>query len=249
MLLIIPYIELLDGITSSKICGEAGKEVFYKDLCSDPLKMVQLWRRENSKSLHLFDYDSFHKPNNTLNVNALLYITQNIDIPIQVYSKLEYYNSCKILLNNGIYRIFIDSLLLSNPTAVENLIKEYSASRICFALFSDNRNVINLGLTQTMSDDDYIKRIIKAGGKRIFYSDINSNKAEKVTDLEYISNLALNNKIKITLLDGVYSFIDLKLVSKYERMGIDSVILSTALYNNRFPCQKIWRLIEADLEK
>jgi phosphoribosylformimino-5-aminoimidazole carboxamide ribotide isomerase len=249
MLLIIPYIELIDGVVSNRICGESDKELYYEELCQDPLKMVELWRRENSKSLHLFDYDSFHSNDNTLNVNSLLYISQNIDIPIQVYSKLEFFNSCKILLDNGVYRIFIDELLFSNPAAVDSLIKEYSSSRICFALFSDNRNVVNSGLNKIISDKDYIEKIIKAGGRRIFYADINANHAEKCPDLGYIAGLAAEYIIKITLLDGVYSYNDLKSVSKYERNGIDSVILSTSLYKNRFPCQKIWRLIEADLEK
>jgi phosphoribosylformimino-5-aminoimidazole carboxamide ribotide isomerase len=249
MQLIIPYIELLDGITSSRICGESEKKDFYDGLCSDPFKMVQLWRRENSKSLHLFDFDSFHNQDNTLNINSLLYISQNIDIPIQVYSKLEYSNSCKILLDNGIYRIFIDELLFSDTNSVEKLIKEYSASRICFALFSDKRNLINPGMKKSISDKEYIEKIIRAGGKRIFYADINSNKSETCPDLDYLASIASDYKIKITLLDGVYSFKDLKLVSNYEKYGIDSVILSTSLYNNRFPCQKIWRLIEADLEK
>jgi phosphoribosylformimino-5-aminoimidazole carboxamide ribotide isomerase len=249
MLLIIPYIELLEGVTSCRIIGEAGKEGYYDQLCKDPLKMVQLWRRENSKSLHIFDYDSFHAGDNTLNIISLLYISQNIDIPIQVYSKIESFNLCKILLDNGIYRVFIDQLLFSNQDSVDNLIKEYSPSRICFALFSKNRYVVNTGLDIIISDKNYIEKIIKTGGRRIFYADMDANYSDKCPDLEYIAKLATDYKIKITLLDGIYSFEDLKSVSKYEKNGIDSVILSSSLYNNRFPCQKIWRLIEADLEK
>ena len=31
-------------------------------------------------------------------------------------------------------------------------------------------------------------------------------------------------------------------------IGLDSVIVGRALYENRFPCQRMWRTIEAKLE-
>jgi phosphoribosylformimino-5-aminoimidazole carboxamide ribotide isomerase len=54
--------------------------------------------------------------------------------------------------------------------------------------------------------------------------------------------------IKITASGGVSGFKDLIRMQELEKFGVDSVIVGKALYENRFPCQALWRLNEKELE-
>ncbi|HPN38518.1 MAG TPA: HisA/HisF-related TIM barrel protein, partial [Melioribacteraceae bacterium] len=54
-------------------------------------------------------------------------------------------------------------------------------------------------------------------------------------------------KLKITHSGGISGYKDLMEVQKLNSFGIDSVIIGRALYENKFPCQKIWRVAESGI--
>jgi len=57
--------------------------------------------------------------------------------------------------------------------------------------------------------------------------------------------IAEDTKLKITAAGGISNYGDLKRILDIEHLGIDSVMISRALYENQFPCQRIWREIES----
>jgi phosphoribosylformimino-5-aminoimidazole carboxamide ribotide isomerase len=54
--------------------------------------------------------------------------------------------------------------------------------------------------------------------------------------------------MRITAAGGVSSPSHLWALQELQPLGLDSVIVGRALYENKFPCQKIWRQAEARLE-
>jgi phosphoribosylformimino-5-aminoimidazole carboxamide ribotide isomerase len=56
--------------------------------------------------------------------------------------------------------------------------------------------------------------------------------------------LAKNTNLKITSAGGIGNYLHLKQLVDLNIPNIDSVIVGRALYENRFPCQAIWRDIE-----
>jgi phosphoribosylformimino-5-aminoimidazole carboxamide ribotide isomerase len=57
--------------------------------------------------------------------------------------------------------------------------------------------------------------------------------------------IAAATGLKVTASGGIGGYPDLKKVQELEPLGVDSVMISRAIYENKFPCQQIWR----DLEK
>jgi phosphoribosylformimino-5-aminoimidazole carboxamide ribotide isomerase len=51
--------------------------------------------------------------------------------------------------------------------------------------------------------------------------------------------------MRITASGGISGLDDLMKIQELEPLGVDSVVIGRALYENRFPCQEIWRLSEA----
>jgi phosphoribosylformimino-5-aminoimidazole carboxamide ribotide isomerase len=66
-------------------------------------------------------------------------------------------------------------------------------------------------------------------------------------NIELCKNIAEATKGKVTLSGGISSYKDLINLQECSSCGIDSVIIGRALYENKFACQKIWRVAEAGI--
>jgi phosphoribosylformimino-5-aminoimidazole carboxamide ribotide isomerase len=83
------------------------------------------------------------------------------------------------------------------------------------------------------------------GVTRIIYQDVTRVGNLSGPHINRLVEIAENTNLKITAAGGISNYIDLKKVMEIEHLGIDSVMISRALYENQFPCQNIWRDIES----
>ena len=236
MILVIPEILIINGKCAFCIEGEEGTEKVYSDFAENPDKLCTLFRRENAKSLHVSDMDSFESgPENR---DDIVKFTQSVDIPISYYRKFKDKNECEYYLNNGIYRTVLSSDSDLSFDEIKELTNKYTPSRIIYYLKSANGSI--------NEDENLFQNLTDSGINRL---QIN-NDSGSFSDETILQNLPfLKNKFRITLYGGVDSYKALAALLNLNHYGIDSVIIGKPLYENKFPCQKIWRLIEAELEK
>lgn len=248
MILVIPSMRLVNGACANSIIGEQGTELLYSEYSENPLKLCGLWRRENARTLHLVDVDSFNGENSELNINAALYMSQDIDIPIQYYADFRSIAECKCLLDNGIYRVLISRLALEYPDSVRGLIAKYRSSRVSFCVVTQNNSVSfsNIGIKTDINE--FAKLVKTIGGDRLVWGDTDWMDSDGLEFLEDAAQFAQSSGLKITLLNAANNPRQLWRLNELTRYGIDSVVMGKSLYENRFPCQAIWRKIEAKLE-
>ena len=120
MILVIPSIELSNGICCDIIHGEVGTESLYDKFFRNPCELIKLWRRENAKSVHISDLDSFTMESAEVNINGIIYLTEMTDIPITLAHNFKDIELCNIFLTAGVYRIFISKLFFSNAYEYNN---------------------------------------------------------------------------------------------------------------------------------
>jgi phosphoribosylformimino-5-aminoimidazole carboxamide ribotide isomerase len=51
--------------------------------------------------------------------------------------------------------------------------------------------------------------------------------------------------MRVTSAGGVGGLDDLLKIQELESVGVDSVVIGRALYQNKFSCQALWRMCEA----
>jgi len=83
------------------------------------------------------------------------------------------------------------------------------------------------------------------GITRIIYQDVTRVGNLSGPHIPRLIELAENTNMKITSAGGISNFNDLKNITEIQHLGIDSVMISRALYENHFPCQRIWRDLES----
>jgi phosphoribosylformimino-5-aminoimidazole carboxamide ribotide isomerase len=247
MILIIPALQLIDGHCSLFIKGEHGTENLYNRLSDRPAELCTLWRKENAKTIHITDYDSNYSTHFS-NFDSIIYLAESVDIPFQVLANFRSKKECEYLLDNGIYRIAFGELALSYPDDVRDLIKKYSASKIIAYIETKNCKVNFSQHINAMDCHELITYFKELGFQRLILKEDTWLHSPKGFDEEKLKSLAEFSGMRITLFEGVTSPEQLWKLNELSKYGIDSVIMGQALYENNFPCQKIWRLIEADLE-
>lgn len=246
-MLVLPSLIIENGVCSHCINGEPGTEHLYMDLQKNPDRLIRLLRRENFKALHLIDKDSlFHdKP---IDFELIKKITDSVDIPVELHADYKDLTDCRNAMESGLYRLVISNNIINNINLCKELIKEFSASRICFAAIIDNENA-DYNLEKSVEAiTELIDKLIETGAKRVLIGTTESIFSDLNFEYEKFDKIFLNRKIRFTLYGGITNSTRLMEINLNKYNNIDSVILGKSLLTNTFPCQKIWRLIEAELE-
>lgn len=245
MLLIFPSIEIRQGHCVQLVHGEPGSEHLYN---IDPVQMAILWRGENAKTLHVVDVDGV-ETGKVQNREIIREIVQAVDIPIQLGGGLREYDDIKGALELGVYRVVVGTAAVINPVLIEQLIKELGARRVVIAIEGKDGKIRTEGGKKEfdISPVAFAQQMSKLGVARIVYSDIADDGKTKRLNFDALKELATQAHIRVTAQGGVNGYKDLIRLQELEKFGVDSVIVGRALYENSFPCQRLWRLNEKEL--
>ncbi|HCA79738.1 MAG TPA: 1-(5-phosphoribosyl)-5-((5-phosphoribosylamino)methylideneamino)imidazole-4-carboxamide isomerase [Bacteroidetes bacterium] len=245
MLLIFPAIEIQRGCCVQLVHGEPGSESLYS---IDPVKMAILWRGENAKTLHISDVDGV-QTGRVHNWDIIEQIVKAVDIPIQVGGGLRNYDDIKALLEKGVYRIIIGTIAIHDKPLVEQLIHDFGARKIAISIEGQDGTIRSEGGKQrhNITPLEFALEMKKLGVSRVVYSEIGSDGDSKVSNPVSLKDLATRSGVRVTAQGGIHGYQDLIRLQEIEKFGVDSVIVGKALYENKFPCQRLWRLNEKEL--
>ncbi len=245
MLLIFPSIEITRGSCVQLVHGEPGYERTYS---VDPVEMALLWRGENAKTLHVIDLDGV-ADGRIRNLEIIRRMVDAVDIPIQVGGGVRSLDDIRSLFDVGVYRVVMGTAAVNSPDFVEQLVATYGSRKLAAVVESWNGKIRTEGGRKeaAISPVDLALRMKLIGIGRILYSSVDPVTKSKRLDLEGLSAIARESSLKVTAQGGVTSYKDLIALQQLESAGIDSVIIGRPLYENRFPCQHLWRINEQDL--
>jgi len=245
MLLIFPSIEISKECCLEVVQGLPGSEHVYS---VDPVQMAIIWRGENAKTLHVVDRDGLAE-GKVVNKDIIRKLVQAVDIPVQVGGGLRSYDEIKNVLDLGVYRVIVGTAAVENPGLVERLIKEFGTRKIAINIESSNGKVVaQRGRKVTnISPLDHAQLMKRIGVTRIVYAELQEDGSYSPLPYNSLRELALKTNIRVTAGGGVENYKDLIKLQELEKVGVDSVIIGTPLYQNQFPCQALWRLNEKEL--
>jgi len=241
MLLIFPAIEIQRGRCVQLVHGEPGSENMYS---IDPVRMAILWRGENAKTLHISDVDGV-QTGRVHNWDIIEQIVQAVDIPIQVGGGLRNYDDIKDLLGKGVFW----TIAIHDKALVEALIQDFGARKIAISIEAQDGTIRSEGGKQRhdITPLEFALQMMKLGVSRVVYSEIGPDGESKISNPDSLRELASRSGVRVTAQGGIHGYQDLIRLQEVEKFGVDSVIVGQALYENKFPCQRLWRLNEKEL--
>lgn len=242
-MLIIPVIDIRNRKSVRRAEGLEDKTTYYSE---SPLTMALLFRKENAKILHITDLDGAYSGEMS-NLELIKEISASIGIPVQLGGGIRKYDTASQLLNEaGVYRIVLTSMAIDNPDEVISLLKHFGPRRIVIGIDVKDGFMVRDGWMKTtnLNPIDFALKMKKIGIERIIFQDVTRVGKLRGLNIEATTEIAQKTGLKITAAGGIGSYTDLKNICELEIYGVDSVMMSRALYENKFPCQAIWREIE-----
>ncbi|MCF8267525.1 MAG: 1-(5-phosphoribosyl)-5-[(5-phosphoribosylamino)methylideneamino] imidazole-4-carboxamide isomerase [Ignavibacteriales bacterium] len=244
-ILVIPSIDIQNGHTVRVVQGIP--ELNCKEYGNDPVEMAMIWRTENAKCLHVVDFDSAISHSHS-NFPIIEEMCASVVIPIQMGGGIHNLDDAKAAFGLGIFRLIIGSLLFENKREFMKILEHFGPLKVIPAIDVVGEQVVIHGRRDPTGQSvlEYIKNLNSVELTRIVVTDVLRNGMLEGPNLQLSKKVFEQTGLKITHSGGIGGFSDLRELKNSEGCGIDSVIIGRALYENKFPCQKIWRVAEKD---
>ena len=245
-ILVIPSIDIKNGKTVRVVQGIP--ELNCSTYGDDPVEMAMLWRAENAKCIHVVDFNAswYHSHEN---YDLIEQICHSVIIPVQIAGGIRTIEDVEDAFRLGAYRVIIGTMVHENKEEFIKIIDRFGANKISAAIDIVDDEVIIRSRKKRIGIKalDYAKNLREIGVERIIVTDISRNGMLNGPNVNLSRSIADATGAKITLSGGVGGYKDLMVVQDEVVNGIDSVIIGRALYENKFSCQKIWRVAESGI--
>ena len=245
-LLVIPSIDIKDGKTVRVVQGIP--ELDCKEYGNDPVEMAMIWRAENAKMLHIVDFDGAIDLSRK-NLDIIKNICSSVIIPVEYAGGIRSLADAELFFDLGVARITINTMALENKNLFIKLFEKFGPSKIVLSLDIIDNELITRGRQRNTGLNylNFAKEIAQFGVERCIVTDVKRNGLVQGPNTFYSKEIAQNTSMKVTHSGGVRNKDELIDLQELVPLGIDSVIIGRAFYENRFPCQKLWRVAESGL--
>lgn len=245
-ILIIPSIDIKNGKTVRVVQGIP--ELDCAEYGNDPVEMALIWRTENAKCIHVVDFDASHEHSH-INFDIIKRMCQSVIIPVELGGGIRTYKDAEDAFGLGVARVVIGTMAFENPIEFSKILDKFTPNKVVAAIDVTNDEVVTRGRQQRthIKAINYAKHLKELGAKRIVVTDVSRNGMMLGPNIELSKQIAEAAETKVTHSGGIGGYEDLMKLQSEAFEYVDSVIIGRALYENKFSCQKIWRVAEAGI--
>lgn len=234
---IIPAIDLLSGQAVRLFQGSYDQVTSYSQ---DPVQQAKLFERSGAKLIHLVDLDAARSgaENQVTNREHISRICKACTCEIEVGGGIRSERDVKALLDLGVKRLIIGTLLAKQPDEVARWMQGYDASFIAGIDARDGEVKIS-GWEEGSSirDEELAARVGQMGMAGIVYTNISKDGTLQGPDIEGTLRIAEAAGIPVIVSGGMGTMDDCAAVHRAchayadgARPPIEGVIIGKALY-------------------
>tara|TARA_Y100001968_G_scaffold76276_1_gene67743 strand:- start:2681 stop:3475 length:795 start_codon:yes stop_codon:yes gene_type:complete len=237
---IIPAIDLLGGNCVRLNQGNYNKITKFN---SDPVSQALTWQEQGAKRLHLVDLDGA-KTGKPINNDAILAITNALDIPIQIGGGIRTLERAKELFDYGIERVILGTIAIEDPKLVKMLIEQYP-NKVILGIDAKEGKVATRGWIKQsdIKATDLVKNFASSKLAAIISTDIATDGTLKGPNLSALRQIAESTNLPVIASGGIGSIADLLSLTALEESGVTGVIVGRALYDKNFDLNEAIRSI------
>ncbi|QCJ44067.1 1-(5-phosphoribosyl)-5-[(5-phosphoribosylamino)methylideneamino]imidazole-4-carboxamide isomerase [Bacillus sp. S3] len=230
---IYPAIDMRGGNCVRLLQGDYNQETIYGD---SPFDMAQSFAGAGSEWIHMVDLDGA-KDGKRVNDRFVIEAAGKLKANIQIGGGIRSEKDILHYLENGVDRVIIGSIAVSNPEFAIEMIRKYGA-RIAVGIDAKNGYVATHGWLETsaLKAVDLGKRFADAGAETFIFTDIATDGTLKGPNIAAVCDMAEVTGKNVIASGGVSSLADLKALAAEK--GISGAIVGKALYENRFTLQE-----------
>jgi phosphoribosylformimino-5-aminoimidazole carboxamide ribotide isomerase len=227
---IYPAIDMRGGKCVRLLQGDYDKETVYGN---SPFDMAQSFAADGAQWIHMVDLDGAKDGKRVNDLYVIQAAQQLNNVKVQIGGGIRTEQDIAHYLENGVDRVIIGSIAVSNPEFAIDMIKKYGA-KIAVGIDAKNGYVATHGWLDTSSVKavELGKRFADAGAETFIFTDIATDGMLSGPNIAAVSELAAITEKNVIASGGVSSLDDLKALT--DAKGIGGAIVGKALYEKRF---------------
>jgi phosphoribosylformimino-5-aminoimidazole carboxamide ribotide isomerase len=235
-LTIYPAIDMRGGNCVRLLQGDYDQETIYGN---SPFDMAKSFATDGANWIHMVDLDGA-KDGKRVNDRFVIEAANKLDVKIQIGGGIRSEEDIVHYLENGVDRVIIGSIAVSNPEFAIEMIKKYGG-KIAVGIDAKNGYVATHGWLDTseLKAVDLGKRFAEAGAETFIFTDIATDGTLAGPNIAAVCEMAEVTGKNVIASGGVSSLADLKAIAKND---ISGAIVGKALYENRFTLKEALEL-------
>lgn len=228
---IYPAIDMRGGKCVRLLQGDYEKETVYGD---SPFEMAKKFAGEGAEWIHMVDLDGA-KDGKRVNDEFVIKAAKELGVKVQIGGGIRTEDDINHYLENGVARVIIGSIAVSNPEFAEEMVRKYGA-QIAIGLDAKNGLVATHGwlTTSEVTAVDLGKRFAEAGAETFIFTDIATDGTLAGPNVEATRQLAIETGKSVIASGGVSSLDELKALKSLKADGVSGAIVGKAIYEGRF---------------
>jgi phosphoribosylformimino-5-aminoimidazole carboxamide ribotide isomerase len=245
-LLVIPAIDIKNGKCVRTVQGIPELDCY--EYGNNPVEMAKIWRAENAKMIHVKDFDGAHEQSKR-NYKVIEEICSSVVIPVEFAGGIRSLEDADEIMKTGVIRLAINTMAIENKNEFIKVIEKYGPNKIVISLDVLGEELLIRGRSKKAGINfrTFSKEMVEVGVNRFIVCDITRNGTQLGPNIQLSKEIAEMTGAKVTHAGGIRNKDELMDIQKLIPAGVDSVIVGRALYENRFPCQKLWRVAESGI--
>lgn len=245
-LLVIPSLDIKNGKCVRTVQGIPELDCY--EYGNNPVEMAKIWRAENAKMIHVVDFDGAHERSKR-NYKVIEEICSSVVIPVEFAGGIRNIQDADEIMQTGIIRLAINSMAVENKKEFLKVFEKYGTSKIVISLDILGEELIVSGRSKKTGINyrSFAKEMVSLGVNRFIVCDISRNGTMYGPNIQLSKEIAELTGAKVTHAGGIRNKDELLDIQNLLPIGVDSAIVGRALYENRFPCQKLWRVAESGI--
>ncbi|QBP40482.1 1-(5-phosphoribosyl)-5-[(5-phosphoribosylamino)methylideneamino]imidazole-4-carboxamide isomerase [Paenisporosarcina antarctica] len=230
---IYPAIDMRGGKCVRLFKGDYNQETIYAD---SPFEMAKSFANQGAKWIHMVDLDGA-KDGKRIHDKDVIRAATELGVNVQIGGGIRTEEDVQHYLDNGVTRVIIGSLAISQPELAVSLIKKFGGARIVIGLDAKDGMVATHGWleTSTKSAIEVGQYFANHGAEVLIFTDIATDGTLTGPNITANETLAEATGAEVIVSGGISSLADIKrVVQAGTQSTIGGVIIGKALYENRF---------------
>jgi phosphoribosylformimino-5-aminoimidazole carboxamide ribotide isomerase len=225
---IYPAIDMRGGNCVRLLQGDYNQETVYGD---SPFDMASQFAKTGAQWIHMVDLDGA-KDGKRVNDRFVIQAAKELKANVQIGGGIRTEADILHYLENGVDRVIIGSIAVSNPEFATQMIRKYGA-KIAVGIDAKDGFVATHGWLDTskVRAVELGKRFADAGAETFIFTDIATDGTLAGPNIQAVLEMQEATGKTVIASGGVSSLADLKAIAS---KGISGAIVGKALYENRF---------------
>ena len=244
-MIIIPAIDIRQKKCVMLQQGKIEKETVYSN---DPVFVAKLWQAKGATRIHIIDLDGAFcgVPQH---FELLKEIRTGFNGIIQFGGGVRNLETIKKLVELGIDKIIVATLIVYHPEIVRKAVKKYK-SRIIGAIdvVSNGGIKVAIGGWKEVTAIDPVKltkKLENIGIEEVIVTDIKKDGTLEGPNIEEIKTIAEASSLKLIASGGIATIEDVLKLKKLEKYGLIGLVIGKALYDETIKFEEVKKIAES----